>query len=213
MKLFCLSGLGVDHRAFQNLQIEGVELVHIPWIDPLKNESLADYAKRLFESESIPNEYNLIGVSFGGMIAQEFEKIRKPKNLFLVSTISHSSELSGLFKFGGKLKFHKIIPGFLLTRTNWLTNSLFGVKKKKDKELFREILRDSDIPFFRWAMGAIVKWNNTSSSKGIKLHGGKDRVLPQKGSADFTIPSAGHFMIVTHGEELSGYLESSLYKE
>ncbi len=78
MKLFCLSGLGVDHRTFKNLQLKDVELVHIPWIDPLKNESLTEYSRRLFESISIPEEYNLIGVSFGGMIAQEFEKIRKP---------------------------------------------------------------------------------------------------------------------------------------
>lgn len=210
MKLYCVSGLGVDHRAFQNIQIEGVELVHIPWIDPLKHESLSDYAKRLFESASIPEKYNLIGVSFGGMIAQEFEKIRKPEKLFLVSTISSSSQLSGLFKFGGKLKLYKFIPKFLLNRSSWLTQTLFGVKRTQDKELFRQILRDSDIPFFRWAMGAIVNWNNVSTSGGIKIHGGKDRILPQRGTSDLKISDAGHFMIVTHGKELSEFIKESL---
>ena len=203
MKLYCLSGLGVDHRAFRNLQIEGVELVHIPWISPLKNESLSAYAKRLFESVSIPDDYNLIGVSFGGMVAQEFEKLRKPQSLFLVSTISNSSELPWFFKLGGKLGIHKVIPRFLLTRANVLTRYLFGVKAKDDKQLFREILLDSDIPFFRWAMGEITRWNNQSASEGLRIHAGKDKVLPQRGSANFTIPDAGHFMIVTHGKELS----------
>jgi len=210
MKLYCLSGLGVDHRAFRNLCVEGIELIHIPWIDPMKNETLSNYAERLFQSASIPEEYHLIGVSFGGMIAQEFEKIRKPRKLFLVSTISNYSELSGLFKVGGKLKLHKVVPKFLLNRSTWLTKALFGVKKIQDKELFIEILRDSDIPLFRWAMGAITRWNNQSTSEGIRIHGGKDKILPQRGSSNFIIPEAGHFMIVTHGKEVSDFLGAEI---
>lgn len=209
-KLYCLSGLGVDHRAFENLQPKGVEMVHIPWIDPLKKESLADYAKRLFDSVSIPEEYSLIGVSFGGMIAQEFEKIRKPQSLILVSTISNTSELPWFFKLGGRLRIHRVIPQPVLNRANWFTNYLFGVKSKEDKQLLKEILHDSDIPFFRWAMGAIVNWYNSSSSEGIRIHGGNDKILPQKGLPNYSIPKAGHFMVVTHGKELTKLLNSQL---
>lgn len=203
MKLYCLSGLGVDHRAFREIKIKGVELVHIPWIEPLKNEYLADYAERLFDTTAIPEEYNLMGVSFGGMIAQEFEKIRKPKDLFLVSTISDSSELPSLFRIGGRLKLYKLIPKVLLKKSNWFTNYLFGVKQKQDKILLKEILGDTDISFLRWAMGAIVQWKNNSISAGIRLHGGRDKILPKKENTDFFIPEAGHFMIATHGEKLS----------
>lgn len=210
MKLFCLSGLGVDHRAFRNLHVEGVELVHIPWIDPLKKESLSEYAMRLFQSVSIPEEYNLIGVSFGGMIAQEFEKIRKPNALFLVSTVANSSELSTVFKIGGRLKLYKIVPKFFLKRTNRFTHFLFGTRKKEDKLLLREILSDSDTAFFRWAMGAIVQWKNTSSSTGLRIHGTKDKILPVRGTPNVSIQNAGHFMIVTHGKELSEIIELKL---
>lgn len=208
MKLYCLSGLGVDHRAFRNLRVEGVELVEIPWIKPEKTDSLSSYAKRLFKTIDLPADYHLIGVSFGGMIAQEFEKIRKPKSLFLVSTISSSSELSFLFKIGGKLSLHKLIPRFLINRGNFLSNYLFGAKSKEDKELFNEILLDSDIPLIRWALGAIVKWKNSSETSGARIHGGKDKVLPLKKKTDFFIPEAGHLMIATHGKELSRFLES-----
>ena len=212
MKLYCLSGLGVDHRAFRNLQIEGVELVHIPWIGPVKKESLSEYAIRLFQSASLPDDYNLIGVSFGGMIAQEFEKIRKPRVLFLVSTISNSSELSGLFKFGGTLKLYEVIPGIFLKQANWLLYFLFGLKSKEDKKLFKEILGDSDTCFFRWAIGAIVQWKNASRSNGISLHGTKDKILPARGKLESSIQGGGHFMIVTHGEELSQIIDSVLKK-
>ncbi len=210
MKLYCLSGLGVDHRAFRNLRIDGVELVDIPWIKPQKAEPLPSYAKRLFESIDLPEEYYLIGVSFGGMIAQEFEKIRKPKALFLVSTISSSSDLSLFFKIGGRLKLHTLIPRFMINRGNIISNYLFGVKSMEDKELFNEILQDSDVPLIRWALGAISKWENDALSFGVRLHGGRDRILPQKAKADFFIPEAGHLMIATHGEELSSFLEPSL---
>lgn len=46
MKLYCLSGLGVDKRAFQNINVKGVELVHINWIDPVSNELLALYDRK-----------------------------------------------------------------------------------------------------------------------------------------------------------------------
>jgi hypothetical protein len=144
------------------------------------------------------------------MIAQEFEKIRKPKSLFLVSTISSSSDLTGLFKLGGKLKLHKLIPRFLINRGNFFANYFFGVKSRKDKELFNEILRDSNIPLIRWALGAIVQWKNESPSKGVRIHGGKDKVLPQKRVTDFFITDAGHFMIATHGKEVSSFVKSVL---
>lgn len=210
MKVYCLSGLGVDHRAFRNFHIEGYELVHIPWVTPLKNESLSEYAKRLFERTDLPEDYHLVGVSFGGMIAQEFKKIREPKSLFLISTISDRSQLSGIFKLGGKLKLYKIVPRIFIVRTNILINYLFGVKAKEDKRLLKEILHDSDIRFFRWAMGAIVQWKNEDNSSGIRVHGTKDKILPIKSNPDFSIQGAGHFMIVTDGKELSKLYTSIL---
>ncbi len=202
-KLYCLSGLGVDHRAFRNLHIEGVELVHIPWIEPLQNETLSAYAKRLFESAKLPENYHLIGVSFGGMITQEFEKIRKPQSLFLVSTISDASELPGLFKIGGRLKIHKIIPTGFLKHANALTYYFFGAKQKEDKALLKEILKDTDGKFLRWAMHAILNWKNDATSMGIRIHGDQDKVLPKQSSVDIYVGNAGHFMIVTRGTEIS----------
>ena len=45
MKIYAISGLGADKRVFQFLKLEH-EFIPIDWIDPLKNESIAEYAKR-----------------------------------------------------------------------------------------------------------------------------------------------------------------------
>ncbi|UKN02731.1 alpha/beta hydrolase [Paracrocinitomix mangrovi] len=201
MKLYCLSGLGVDHRAFQNLQLEGVEMVHIAWIPPQKKESLKSYAQRLFESQNIPEDYNLIGVSFGGMIAQEFAKIRKPKNLFLISTIRNKSELPFKLKIAGNLRLDKIAPILLLKSGNALTYYFFGVKKVEDKALLKQILKDTNGKFLRWAMRAILNWDKTENVGGTSIHGTKDRILKNH-STEHPILGAGHFMIVTHADEV-----------
>ena len=40
MKVYFISGLGADEKAFQLLQLPGVEPVHLNWMPPLKKESI-----------------------------------------------------------------------------------------------------------------------------------------------------------------------------
>lgn len=203
MKLYCLSGLGVDRRAFQNIKADGVELIHIDWIDPLPKEALEHYAKRLFNQVNPEDGYNLLGVSFGGMIATEFAKIKHPNKLFLISTINNRSQLNLMFKIGSALMLHKLIPTSMARRSNFVTNYLFSVKDKNDKQLLTDILRDTDPVFLKWAMNAITKWNNNLKPKGIVIHGSKDRMLPLKQDAQYIIDGGGHFMIVNRADEIS----------
>lgn len=207
MKLYCLSGLGVDRRAFQNIKAVGVELIHIDWIDPLPKETLEQYAERLFETVNPEDGYNLIGVSFGGMIATEFAKIKQPNKLFLVSTIYSRSQLNLLFKIGSALRLHKFIPSGLARKSNFITNYLFSLKDKKDKDLLADILKDTDPVFLKWAIDAITKWNNKIKPSGIVIHGSKDKMLPLKTEANYLINGGGHFMIVNRANEISSILE------
>jgi len=205
VKLYCLSGLGVDERAFKNIKADGVELVHIAWIDPLPKETLEQYAKRLFDQIKPEDGYNLLGVSFGGMIATEFAKLKKPSSAYFISTVQSKGELPFLFKVAGLLQLHKIIPSRLLTKSNFIINYLFGVKTKEDKKLLKEILRDTDPKFLKWAMGAILSWKNRYFS-GIGIHGGKDKMLGYKRKMDYVIPGGGHFMIVNRANEISAVI-------
>jgi hypothetical protein len=208
VKLYCLSGLGVDKRAFSNIKAQGVELVHIDWIKPLPDESLTSYSKRLFEVVNPEDGYNLMGVSFGGMIASEFSKLKQPNKLFLVSTINSSSEMSTIFKLGSTLRLHKLIPVFIMTKSNFITNYLFGAYENNDKQLLKQILKDTDTSFLKWAINAITKWKNSEKTIGIKIHGSNDKILPLKTKANHIINGGGHFMIVSRGNEISDLIEA-----
>ena len=193
IKLYCLSGIGTDERAFKNIHVEGIELVHIPWIDNLENESLSDYAKRLFDETNPEEDYNLIGLSFGGMIAAEWEKIRAPKTLFLLSTVSDKSQLPWTIKLAGKLRLHRIIPMSVLSAPNALTYYVFGIKKNANRAVFKEILRDTDPKHLKWA-----------------IHGDNDRLLPMKESIDHIIKGGGHMIILNEGEAISEIIREAI---
>jgi pimeloyl-ACP methyl ester carboxylesterase len=208
LKLYCLSGLGVDQKAFKYFTPKGMELIHIPWIKPLKKEGLRAYSIRLFKRVQPEEDYSLIGVSFGGMIASEFAKIQAPKKLYLISTVPSRDALQGFFKFGAKLRLHKLLPTPLLTRANFFTYFLFGIKSIEDKQLIRTILRDTDVTFMKWAIQAIVTWNNKTDVAAIVIHGSKDRILPRKEDVDHLITGGGHFMIVTRGKEITQIIEN-----
>jgi pimeloyl-ACP methyl ester carboxylesterase len=207
VKQYCLSGLGVDKRAFKFIEPNGINLIHIEWIEPLSHETLKEYALRLFKVVNPEDDYNLIGVSFGGMIATEFSKIKQPKNLFLLSTIGSANELSKLFKFGSTLRLHKLIPGQILTRGNFISNYLFGVKNASEKKLLNQILSDTDPNFIKWAINAIVNWENSQKPKAIRIHGNNDKILPLRQNTDYVIEGGGHFMVISRAKEITEIIE------
>ena len=72
-KIYLISGLGADERAFQHLDLRAYDVIYIAWIEALKKETLAHYAGRLLAQVSTKKPI-LIGLSFGGMIAIEMAK-------------------------------------------------------------------------------------------------------------------------------------------
>ncbi|HWA32524.1 MAG TPA: hypothetical protein VG737_00265, partial [Cyclobacteriaceae bacterium] len=72
-KLYLLSGLGADKTALDFIDLSGYKCTHLEWIQPVKNESIESYAKRLSKPIDTIRPI-LIGVSFGGMMAIEISR-------------------------------------------------------------------------------------------------------------------------------------------
>ena len=209
-KLYCLSGLGTDQRAFRNFKLEDIELIHIPWIDFLENETLESYSKRLYDTVNPEDNYNLIGLSFGGMIAQEWGKIKAPNKLFLLSTISDKRELPGYIKVATKLKLHKIVPTSILSSPNFIAYYIFGITNNENKKTFQYILRDVDHTHLKWAMNSILTWSNDSVSKEIRIHGDNDKLLPLPDKVDYIIKGGGHMIVLNDAIEISSIIQKEM---
>ncbi len=62
---YFISGLGADQRIFAKINLdERINVIHVDWIPPTKDETLANYARRLSEIISADQPYILVGVSF-----------------------------------------------------------------------------------------------------------------------------------------------------
>jgi len=204
--------LGVDSRAFDRISISGIQLIHVKWIPAKKNESLKEYALRLFESVNPPEEYLLMGVSFGGMIAQEWAKVHAPKQLILVSTANSFKEIKPILRIPGKLGLHGLLHPKIATSFSFVTHWLFGVKFKEDRQMLKEILNDTDPKFLRWATGALLNWSSETNTDAIRIHGSHDRIIDPPEKSDY-LTSGGHFTIFSDGAEISVYLSKIIAKK
>jgi pimeloyl-ACP methyl ester carboxylesterase len=69
--VYFISGLGADEKVFQFLRLDSIQQIHIKWLKTDPIEGLRAYASRLTAQIDTSQEVILIGVSFGGLIAQE----------------------------------------------------------------------------------------------------------------------------------------------
>lgn len=210
MKLYCISGLGADRRAFRKLKLADVEIEHIDWIKHIKNESLESYATRLKSKIDEKEKFALLGLSFGGMLAYEIAKQTNPAKLILISSLVNRRELPWHFRVAGFLRLHKWLPVGWIKSSNFLTNWFFGAKTIEDKEVLNAI-RGTDVQFAKWAMGAVLGWKNREVIDCVRIHGTKDRILPSRNlTIDYSIKGGSHFMIVSRSREVSKIISSIL---
>lgn len=209
--LYFFSGLGADARAFDRLELPGCRIIHIRWIDPLKGESMADYARRLSEQITVPHPV-LVGLSFGGMMAIEVSRIIPVQKLVLISSAKTAGELAANKSFFLKWGLYKYLPGSWITKPNFMVYRLFGAASPADKALLAAILEDTDPRFYRWAMNGMVHWDNSYiPAHLIHIHGTADRIIPfQNVKADFAIEGGGHLMVYNRAAEISRIIRDYL---
>ncbi|WP_027391795.1 alpha/beta fold hydrolase [Aquimarina latercula] len=208
MKIYGISGLGADKRVFDSLSLE-FEFIPIDWIDPHKNESIENYSKRLSVVIDTKNDFCLIGVSFGGLIASEISKILNPKTTILISSAHTKNELRTIFRWFGKTKLIKLMPTSLFDPPRLIAKYLFGAKNTK---LLNDILDDTDLLFAKWAVNELTNWKNITQLKNVlKINGTKDKLIPPKGNTKMElIENGGHFMIVDKADEISEIINNQI---
>jgi pimeloyl-ACP methyl ester carboxylesterase len=213
VNIYFISGLGVDERVFQRLSLSPkFSIHHIEWIEPLYKEPIKDYAKRLSLSidQNIP--FALVGLSFGGMMAIEINQFKQPVKTIIISSAAIRSELPWFIRVLRFLPVYKFIPFRLLTKPNLLLYRLFGVRKKDERLLMKQILCDTDPLLLKWSIRAIANWTNeTIPPNLIHIHGTADKILPINCvKADIIIEGGEHFMIYSKADEISAILNGLL---
>lgn len=215
-KVFLISGLGADARLYNNVDIpEADEVVPVDWIEPHEMDTLSIYAQKIIYQYDIRPNSIVIGTSLGGMLAMEIAKKVDLKKTILISSIKTIREAPGYFSAFRIFPIYKLLPAGILNRLGFLIKPMFGHLKYSDAWLFNDMLSKSSPKFMKWAMGAVLNWDNVVIPSNVHhIHGDKDRVFPVKNIREATIVKGGsHIMIFDKAKQVNKWLKSILKSE
>ena len=201
MIVYAIGGLGADERVFSRITLDD-ECRVLPWLLPDENERFESYALRMC---GLIDQFVLLGVSFGGMLAVEMSKIISPSHVILISSSATRSEVPLIYRVVGWSGLLWIIPHQFLRIPLPVAYWLFGVRDRQSRRLLREIMEDTNLVFLKWAMLRIVTWSSMTLPASLtRIHGDRDRVLPRGTHPDTVcISGGGHFMIVDCATRIS----------
>lgn len=211
-KVFCFSGLGADERLFGRLDINGVDLHPLRYDSPLNNETIQEYVGRIAEKIN-PTENDIyIGVSLGGMIAQELARIQKPRRTIIISSLTNSNQLPKLFQATNNRAALLIVTKTMQRLSLPLICWLNGVKTKADRILLKQMALDADLKFKKWGIVQLRDWQAPDDIGDlVHIHGTADRMIPyKKVSPTHTIEGGSHFMVLDRADEISRLIEELL---
>ncbi len=195
MKVYFISGLAADSRVFKHIKLpDEHEMVPLDWIEPGKNESLQQYAHRLAEKIDASREFALVGLSMGGMMAAEIAKLHKPVITILLSSVPSNTHLPFYFKWAYRFRLHKLVPVALLKSASILKRGLTP-DSPEDKEVLKQVIKDSDPRFIKWAMQAILSWNRLVAIGDAMMGRDSQRNLAHQ---PFSLTPTGSGAVIVH---------------
>ena len=213
MNLYFISGLGADERMFQKLTLpEQYKINHIKWPELSENETLHTYCLKISKLIDTSQEFSLVGLSFGGIVATEITKFLKPKVTIIISSISTRYELPIHYKIIGLFGLNKLVPAFTMNKVYPFTYWFFGVAEPTIKNLLKEVIKDTSPTFLKWAINEIFNWQNKIRPDNLyHIHGTKDKLFPfNLTKADKAVENGGHFVVYTDGNLISDLIRARL---
>lgn len=208
--IYLIPGTAASSNIFDRIKFpkDEFEIHHIDWLIPMSlNESIEAYSMRLSKQIYHQNPI-LIGVSFGGIIAQEISKILPSKEIVIISSIKNKYELSKILYFVKISRLYLLVTPKLINLTEKILSFTFGNRTKKQIEVYRNYLPYRNSIYLRWAVKQALFWKQKISIPGIiHLHGTNDLVFPIRNiKACLKIENGSHAMILTKGKKISSIL-------
>lgn len=213
--VYLMPGLSAGKKIFTYLKLPDIYEIHyMHWLIPYKNESLQDYSRRLATQITDENPI-LLGVSFGGIIIQEIAQQIPVKQLIIVSSIKHHSELKPFYKWAYKTKLYKLVPVPIIKKRHWLQKLFLPKPIKKKLRLYERFLEIDDTYYIRWSFHQVLSWRQTQMPENfVHIVGENDTVFPPKYINDpkIVVPRGRHEMMVYEVKWFNRHLPQLLAK-
>lgn len=199
-QVFLMPGMAANPCIFEYIKLSKTHYdVHwLDWLTPSLEETLEDYVKRL--SEPIPKDQPviLIGVSFGGIIVQELNKLVNAKKVIIISSVKHQDEFPPRMKIARDTGVYKVLPTGVFNYLEQIDKLPLGGLVKKRIQLYKKYMSMNDKVYLDWAIKSILNWKQTQdNSNFVHIHGDQDGVFPIKYIDNcITVEGGTHIMII-----------------
>lgn len=198
--IYFLPGLAANPSIFKNIYLDPdrFEMYFLEWMIPFEEESISEYALRFCTKVKHENAV-LVGVSFGGIIAQEMNLVHNFRKIIIISSVKTRQELPLHLQLAGKTRAYKLIPtSFFAQNIDLLSKYAFGKPIVNRLDLYKQYLSITDKRYLDWAIKQVVSWNQDKSDPNlVHIHGDRDIIFPIENIKTCVIVEGGtHIMIL-----------------
>ncbi len=182
-QVYLVPGLGANCKIFKHIHLpeDQYDVQCLEWITPISmKESISDYARRM--AEQITGEkIILIGVSFGGIVAQEIAKIIPTEKTVIIASVKSRKELPLRIRMGKYLKIHRLLPYSKINQIEKWILKIYGDKVKRKVDKYKDYLSVRNPLFLKWAMDQVPKWDQKEPIPNVlHIHSDQDEIFPIK---------------------------------
>ncbi|MGY0408386.1 MAG: alpha/beta hydrolase [Polaribacter sp.] len=212
--IYFIPGLAAGPEIFEHLELDSEKYTfhYLKWIKPIDlKEDVSNYANRMSHQITEENAV-LVGVSFGGIMAQEMAKFVKPKKVIIISSVKNQGELPKKFKIAKFTKIYTFFPTKIVANFEEYAQYFVGKSLKKKAEIYQKYLSERNEKYLKWSIHNILKWNTIKPVENIiHIHGTKDRVFPIKYIKNaIEIKDGTHSIILTKAKKISEIIDDVL---
>jgi surfactin synthase thioesterase subunit len=213
MHLYLLPGLGADGRLFSKLELPGHEKHALDWPQMPEGSTLRDYAEVLARRVDSTKPHALIGVSMGGMAAQEMGPITKPVRTIIISSWKGPHEMPMHLRLLRGTHAEQLLTPAFMKRVMPVVRYQMGLETPEDIALFDAFTAAMPLAQLRIQIAAVMGWEGPVQPVKtlVHIHGDHDRLMPIgpiKGAV--VILGGGHFMVYNRSSEVGSAVQRAL---
>jgi pimeloyl-ACP methyl ester carboxylesterase len=213
MDVYLLPGLGADHRLFGRLELPGHALHYLDRPEVPAGSTMADIVRLLASRVNAQVPHALVGVSMGGMEAQEIAALTHPRKVVLISSWKGPQEMPAHFKLLRGTHPERLLSKIFMQGSLPVIRWQMGVEKPEEVQLLDSFLQMTSLEQLRVQISACLHWEGPAQPVPglVHLHGDRDRLMPLANIQGAQIvKGGGHFMVFSHGAEVSALVAKAL---
>ena len=213
MDLYLIPGLGADRRLFGQLDL-GVHTPHfLDWPVMPEGSTLRDFAQALAVRIDATKPHALIGVSMGGMVAQELAPMTDPVCVVIISSWKGPQEMPMPIRMMRGNHPERMLTPALFKHTLPLVRWQMGVETAADIALLDALVQAHPLEQLKIQINACLCWEGpVAPVAGLThIHGDKDRLMPIASITNAeVVPGGTHFMVYSKAAEVGAALRRAL---